>query len=73
MKSDLNIHKTLGMFLTLLVMIGEVLRKFLECISQMAARNCSDAVYPPKIGNPQSKKSKIDIFAWKVIRMHFSH
>ena len=50
-KSDLKVPKTLVMFLKLMLIIVEVLSNVLVLISQVAALNGSDTIYP-NLGHP---------------------
>ena len=62
--SDLPVLQTLAMFLKLLFVTFEILNKVLVLISQVAAINQSDNIYP-NIGWNPSKTPKIDIFGLK--------
>ena len=52
------------MFLTLMLKIVEVPTNVLVLISQVAALNWSDTIYP-NLGCPSLKTQKIDVFAKK--------
>ena len=60
------------MFLKLMLRTVEVYSNVLVLISQVAALNWSDTIYP-NLGYLREKKPKIDIFARKVIWKYFIH
>ena len=68
-KSHLLVLYALVMFLKLMLRIVEVLTNVLVLISQVAALNWSDTIYP----DLSSKTTKIDILNWKVIWKYFRH
>ena len=71
-KSDLKVLYPLVMFLKLILRIVEVYSNVLVLISQVAALNWSDTIYP-NLGYPHEKTPKIDTFARKVIWKYFIH
>ena len=59
-------------FLKLMLGIVEVLINVLELISQVAALNWSDTIYP-KLGYPRQNHRKSTFLTQKVIWMYFMH
>ena len=60
-KSDLKVLYQLVMFLKLILIIVEVYSNVLALISQVAALNWSDTIYPT-LGYPREKRRKSTIF-----------
>ena len=71
-KGDLKVLYPLVMFLKLMLRIVEVYINVFVLISQVAALNWSDTIYP-NLGYQRQKTPKIDIFARRVIWKYFIH